>query len=181
MEEKNGAYDLEGVIWHQHSNLLLIEIMKYFSKEIPVVDIGCGHNFYVSALNYAGWSAIGCDLVDLNHKSFFIQDATEDITYLGTNKLNVISLEVGEHIPLQKTNEYIDNICRFKGNVIMSWATPGQAGVGHINCQTNDWVVNEMHKRGYKLNGDNTASLRQAVKDCHCTWFHNTLMYFTCE
>lgn len=60
----------------------------------------------------------------------------------------------------------------------MSWAIEGQAGIGHINCRNNDWVINQMKIRGYKLAYNKTESLREAVKDCHCTWFKNTLMYF---
>jgi hypothetical protein len=62
----------------------------------------------------------------------------------------------------------------------MSWAVPGQAGIGHINCRSNEWVIEQMAKRGYRFNEERTASLREAVKNCHCSWFRNTLMYFKC-
>ena len=41
----NGGYDNEGVIWHQHSNHLLIKLMELLLKETPIIDIGCGHIF----------------------------------------------------------------------------------------------------------------------------------------
>ena len=88
------------------------------------------------------------------------------------------SFEVGEHIPAEMSDAYRDNLARFGGDILMSWAVPGQAGIGHINCQTNDWVIEEMRKRGYKINWPETQRLRLVMQDCHCTWFRNTLMYF---
>lgn len=183
MEEahtNNGGYDAEGVIWHQHSNKLMLKILELFPKEVPVLDVGCGHNFYISVLNYLGYKAEGCDLVDLGSKYFFKADVTDLIPYSTKHrKTNVISLEVGEHLPFSICSGYIDNLCNSGGDIIMSWAIPGQAGLGHINCQPNDWVINEMAKRKYLCDFDKTERLRNAVSDCHCKWFKNTLMYFT--
>lgn len=176
-ENTNGGYDAEGVIWHQHSNKLLVKILEYFSKDVPVMDIGCGHNFYVTVLNYLKYQAIGFDMVDLGSYYFRKQDVTKPLPKLDI-KTNVISLEVGEHIPSELAEGYLNNVAGQGGDVIMSWATPGQLGIGHINCQSNEWVISEMKKRGYLLDSILTDQLRKAVKDCHCSWFVNTLMYF---
>ena len=140
-QHTNGGYDLEGVIWHQHSNHLMKKILEYFPKDIPVKDLGCGHNFYVSVLNYAGYKATGYDVVDLGSLYYVFGDLTRSMKWdyeEGDGKSNVISLEVGEHIPIESTDIYLENITRYKGDIIMSWAIPGQAGIGHINCQSND-------------------------------------------
>lgn len=182
MEDQHikGGYDLEGVIWHQHSNKLMVKILELFPKDIPVIDLGCGHNFYVSVLKYAGYEAIGIDMTDLGSKHFLQKDLTKFPLFNTKDwKLsNVISLEVGEHIPYDLHGGYIDNLCSFGEDIIMSWATKGQPGVGHINCQNNDWVISQMLKRGYQLNSQKTKELRSAVDGCHCSWFKNTLMYF---
>lgn len=177
-ENNTGGYDQEGVIWHQHSNRLLKKIMEFFPKEIPVIDLGCGHNFYISAMIYCGWhnASHGLDAVDLGSKYMEVLDITKPIYYTG--KYNVISLEVGEHVPSELSDMYLDNICGFGGDIIMSWAVEGQEGIGHVNCHNNNWVISEMHKRGYKLEGNRTADLRASVADCHCSWFKETLMYF---
>jgi hypothetical protein len=178
----NGGYDLEGVIYHQHSNLLMKKILELWpDKNIPIVDLGCGHNFYVSVLRYAGYWALGYDIVDLGSKYFSQSDCTKPILLTADDRqveTNVISLEIGEHIPYDKCFGYLDNVTSFGGDVIMSWAVPGQAGHGHINCQTNHWVLEKMDNRGYRLDLELTNELRQAVQDCRCTWFKNTLMYF---
>lgn len=183
LHTNNGGYDDEGVIYHQHSNFLMKKIIEFFPKEIQVMDIGCGHNFYVTVLNHLGYKdAIGCDMVDLGSKYFFKKDVTEPFNKgIIKQKVNVISLEVGEHIPEVLASKYLDNITNFKGDVIMSWALPGQEGIGHINCQPNKWVIDEMRYRGFWIDEKKTEDLRNSVKNCHCNWFQNTLMYFTCE
>ncbi|HNP99553.1 MAG TPA: hypothetical protein PKK99_10890 [Bacteroidia bacterium] len=175
----NGSYDLEGVIWHQHSNKLMVKILELWpDKGVPVKDLGCGHNFYCNVLRYAGYDAEGYDATVLN-KSINIIDLTRPIQpgYIGP-KFNTISLEVGEHLPSEFENIYLDNLTVGGLDIIMSWALPGQAGVGHINCQSNEWVISRMYDRGYILDHDKTRELRIAVNGCHCTWFQNTLMYF---
>lgn len=180
--QKNGGYDAEGVIWHQHSNKLMVEILKQWpNKAVPVIDLGCGHNFYGMVLKYLGYNAIGVDAAPLR-----AVDIVTDITdkpmlqsIFGLLKRNVISLEVGEHIPAEKADDYLDSITMFSGDIIMSWAVIGQAGVGHINCQNNEWVIKKMYLRGYKLSEAKTAALRASVIGCHCSWFINTLMYFS--
>lgn len=187
----NGGYDLEGVIYHQHSNLLMKKILELWpDKTIPIIDLGCGHNFYVTVLNYAGYDCVhGVDDVDLElgWPLFSTADITQKMSmnwcsdYIdktGVEKINVISLEVGEHIPFDKCFGYLDNIAAFGGDVIMSWAVPGQAGHGHVNCQTNEWVKAQMAERLYVIDNEKTEELRQAVADCRCTWFKNTLLYF---
>ena len=172
-------YSNLGVIWHQHSNRLMEAVIKLFNKEKVVLDFGCGHNFYVSVLRHLGYSAIGFDMVDMGSKYFIQKDITKEFRFPVTAVSNIISLEVGEHIPAELADIYLDNITAYKGDIIMSWAVEGQAGIGHINCRNNDWVIEQMNKRGYNLDKDKTDFLRKAVISCHCNWFLNTLMYFT--
>jgi len=182
----NGAYQQDDVIWHQHSNKLLVELLNHFTKEVPIIDLGCGHNWYANTLKVLGYRAIGVD-----NAWYPSLDARVDITipikpFIQVpiinsipEKWNVLSLEVGEHIPSELAAGYLDNVCSFGGDVCMSWAVKGQPGIGHINCQDNFWVISEMNNRGYAIDHIKTACLRHAVRDCHCSWFTNTLMYFT--
>ena len=176
----NGGYDLEGVIWHQFSNRLVLAVMDLFSKDIPVIDFGCGMNFYVKVLNYAGYRAIGVDAVDLGNKDFIQADLTKqfDAIPFSAAKVNVISLEVAEHLPPTYTDQFLDTLTKWNGDVLLSWAIPGQAGIGHINNQSNPYVIEKMAMRGYLINFQKTNNLRKAVTGCRCDWFLKTLMYF---
>lgn len=189
---ENGAYDLEGIIWHQHSPQLMEKILKMWTdKSVPVIDLGCGLNYYVTVLNCAGYQAWGYDAIYLGHLRSSKMDLTKPLEsydgreYVlfgsgGSGRKNVLSLEVGEHIPSDKADVYLDNVANSAkgGDIILSWAVPGQAGVGHINCRENRWVSEEMDRRGYKMNRGNSYELRMAVRGSHCSWFVNTLMYF---
>lgn len=178
-----GAYDLEGVIWHQHSNRLMKKILELWpDKHRRIRDLGCGHNFYISVLSYAGYGdVLGYDLVDLGSKHFRKVDVTSEMEIMMITPANVLSLEVGEHIPARFSGAYIHNLTKVAngGDIIMSWAIPGQAGYGHINCQDNGSIEEQMKNRGYRMDIQKTAQLRQAVYDCHCSWLKNTLMYYT--
>ena len=51
------------------------------------------------------------------------------------------SLEVAEHIPLENEEAYLDNCCKLcEIGCILSWALPGQGGLGHVNEQPNEYV-----------------------------------------
>ena len=94
MKTENGAYDLEGVIWHTHSNRLMVKILELWTdKTVPVVDLGCGHNFYCSVLSYAGYNAVGVDGVKLKGVDIVADITSENLKLKGYNPLNnVISL-----------------------------------------------------------------------------------------
>lgn len=177
--DTNGGYKPEDAVWHAYSPKLCLAIMEFFSKEIPIIDLGCGLNNYISIMNSLGYNGIGVDKLDLGSRHFIQGDLSKPIQLKG--KHNVISFEVGEHLPSEYANSYLDNLTSFNGDIIMSWAIPGQAGIGHINCQSNEWVIEQMAKRGYKYNVVKSHQLRVAVSDCKCDWFVNTLMYFEHE
>ncbi|CAL4114078.1 unnamed protein product [Meganyctiphanes norvegica] len=87
-----------------------------------------------------------------------------------------VSLEVGEHIPKESEDVFIDNIARHacKG-IVLSWAVPGQNGQGHINNQYNKHVIKQLEKRGFEHALSSQTFLRKAVL---LPWFINTIMVF---
>ena len=88
----------------------------------------------------------------------------------------VISLEVGEHIPKEKEQIFLDNLDRHcKQCIILSWALPGQGGDGHYNEQSNDYIVSEMEKRNYKHWEEASNYFRNSVS---LWWFKKTIMVF---
>jgi hypothetical protein len=176
--ETTKDYGADGVIWHAYSPRLMEQIIQLFPKETPVLDLGCGLNNYVNILNYLGYVAAGLDYTNLGSSNFIHADLTEPIEGFD-GKFNVISLEVGEHIPEEHSAQYLDNVTRFGGDIIFSWAIPEQEGIGHINCRDNDWVRYQMGSRRYVEVPEKTQQLREAIQPCHCSWFRGTLMYFT--
>ena len=89
-----------------------------------------------------------------------------------------MSLEVGEHIPSEHEQVFLDNVAAFGTKayaVVMSWAVPGQGGRGHFNEQPNEYVIDEMRKRGFEPDHFATKFLREAAG---LKWFKNSLVVY---
>ncbi|XP_037781251.1 uncharacterized protein LOC119577769 [Penaeus monodon] len=88
----------------------------------------------------------------------------------------VMSLEVGEHIPAEAEEVFLDNLVKHacKG-VVLSWAVPGQAGYNHVNTRSNDHVKSKMADRGLVADDEAEKRIREAVE---IGWFKNTFMVF---
>ena len=93
-------------------------------------------------------------------------------------KGSVISLEVGEHIPKEYMDIYLDNITNFcEKTLIISWAVRGQAGFGHVNCLNNEEVIPLIEQRGFCFRKDLSEEARKVVGD-NTPWFKNTILIF---
>lgn len=143
-----------------------------------IIDIGCGPGEYVKAFLNKGINCVGYDGSPL----------TNDITNGICNTMDfsnavdigqfdvVLSLEVGEHIPREYEEIYIDNLVRAsKKYICLSWAIEGQGGIGHVNCHNNDYVINELTKRGFSYEKNISEELRNVST---LPWFKNTIMVF---
>lgn len=177
------SYDLKGYTWHQHSNKLMEAILELWpEKDHKYIDIGCGHNFYIQCLYLHGYAnTMGFDRFCVESEvCTWVEDMQElaaQVKYSIPHKARVLCLEVGEHIAPEESAQFLDIIASC-GDVLMSWAVPGQEGHGHVNCQPNEVIIAEMEARGKVFDPEITQRLRDAVVGCHCTWFVNTLMYF---
>lgn len=159
-------------------------LARYLGKTLPkdklIIDFGCGLASYLGYFRDIGFQKLtGIDGYKLNAREFhniYAHDLTTPLD-LG-RKGNVISLEVFEHIPQAFENVFIDNIIRhLDGQLIISVAIPGQEGLGHINCQSNEYVIEKLTSLGLKYDEYRTQQARQNVSP-HCSYFKNTLMAF---
>jgi hypothetical protein len=89
---------------------------------------------------------------------------------------NVLSLEVGEHIPQEFEGVFLDTLCRHcNSRMVLSWALPEQRGTRHVNPRTNEWVIAELRKRGFMHDTNATDAFRAAAK---LPWFKHSIMAF---
>ena len=143
-----------------------------------IIDIGCGDGSYTTHFNNNGFKCVGYDgnllTPEISVDSCYVKDFSDPVD-VGKYDL-VLCLEVGEHIPVEYEQTFLDNICRAaKNDIILSWAIIGQKGNGHVNCRNNDYIINEMLTRKFNLDTDRSNFLRkQATLD----WFGATIMYF---
>ena len=161
---------------HSFDQSLCDGIVKMYSlyNVKTIVDIGCGDGSYVKYLKNAGFKCLGYDASHFTPFPYFKMDFSEPQD-IGKFDL-VLSLEVGEHIPKEYEDVYLDNLVRAsKSLIVMSWAIPGQEGAGHVNCQDNAYIIKQMRHREWELDVEETRYLRGMST---VPWFANTLMVF---
>ncbi|MGN6194464.1 MAG: methyltransferase domain-containing protein [Ginsengibacter sp.] len=178
---KNGFWESTDSSGHLYDNRLSVGISVFFKKEKAetIVDLGCGTGNYVKALIKNGFE---CDGYDGNPNTELLTngfgkvlDLSKPIN-LNKNYDWVLSLEVGEHIPVEFEDTFLDNMIHhaIKG-IIISWGIPGQKGDGHVNCKSNSYIIGQMKKRGWKYDQISAKRLRNQAT---FGWFKNTIMVF---
>ena len=155
-------------------------------RRISVIDVGCGTGFYTNYLNKNSEEMI-CHGYDGNPNTPKLSDFTCEVFDFtkpaeGLGKWDwVLSLETGEHIPIEYENQFIHNLDILNDlGIILSWAVEGQGGDGHVNCRNNDYIIKRFGELGYYYSEKNTNVLRfqAAVYPNPCYWFRDTLMVF---
>ena len=181
MINSNGYWETKEITNHFNDKGLGIELGNYVlkNKYKSVLDLGCGTGYYVSLLKTLN---IEYDAFDGNPFTKEISNGLGDVLDLSKDfELNkkydlVMSLEVGEHIPKEFEDVFINNIIQHsKKKILLSWGIPKQPGEGHINCQTNDYIINKFEDKGFKYNKIESQEFR---KHADAWWFKNTIMVF---
>lgn len=146
-----------------------------------IYDFGCGNGAYTLFFRQHG---LRCEGFDGNPEtSRMTQGQCVELELHQPVDLQpvdwVISLEVGEHIPLEYEAIFLDNLARHaKKGVVLSWAIEGQGGHGHVNCRNNDYMIEQMRQRGFRYLPEPSRNLRAIVE---LSWFEETLMVFSRE
>lgn len=169
---------------HAHSQELSDWICSFFnermSKEEHIRDFGCGLGNYLKDLQNFGFKVLTGFEADIPKQKVFDNIIEQDLTipFKTFSQGHVISLEVGEHIPREFMDIYLDNITNNCDNyLIISWAIRGQEGFGHVNCLNNDEIIPEIEKRGFTYLKKESESARSVIKD-NTWWFKNTILIF---
>lgn len=166
---------------HFFDKKLCDALIEFFDEErcFTIIDLGCGMGDYIFRFNRTYYVATGIDghpdTWNLTNGHGYTEDLSKPIRF--QRKYDwALSLEVGEHIPSEYEDIFLDNIANScKRGVVMSWAVEGQGGLGHVNCRNNDWVENKMKERGFWRDVYSEQQLRNAAK---IKWFKNTLMVY---
>lgn len=154
---------------------------QYLPKDQPLIDMGCGFGTYLRYFHDIGFKSLyGVEGSKLNFEIGVVQvaDLTQPVSLRITG--NVLCLEVAEHIPVEGMDVFLDNILGHVADehkLIISWAIPGQGGLGHVNCRHNIWVINYLNERGFGLLVDDSLMSRAMVSN-YSPWLRNTLMIF---
>lgn len=178
---KNGFWldmDSDGHIFDDNLSKALIDLIK--EENIgSIVDLGCGKGDYARRIKDQG---ILCDCYDGNPNTRELSkclcdvlDLSVDVT-LGKNYDCVLSLEVGEHIPKEFEDNFLNNLVKHSNKlVVVSWAIVGQKGKGHVNERGNDYIEQKMKQLGCLRLLEKEKVLREKSR---LRWFKNTIMVY---
>lgn len=88
----------------------------------------------------------------------------------------VMSLEVGEHIPSHLEGMVIRNLhahnCK---GILLSWGTPGQGGLNHINLHDNQYLIDIFQELGYYHDVQESNHFRENFGE-ESSWFETSFM-----
>jgi hypothetical protein len=160
---------------------------QFFSevgKPHIIHDFGCGNGYYLSRLAQSTcqeYELIGYEGEPLPpEKLLFPNVRRQDLTrkFDVERPGHVLCLEVGEHIPAGDEDMFLSNITQaLWGALVLSWAVPGQAGDGHVNCRSNEYIIDKLRNWGFDYFAERTKEVR-AIYHGECPWFADTLMVF---
>jgi hypothetical protein len=160
-----------------HFDPVLCAALSTLFRGMRVIDLGCGNGRYVDTLTTTGIETFGYDGNPFTNgfRNCFIADLSIR-QELRAPVEAVLSLETGEHIPEEYEPAFIDNICDHSLNlVVLSWAIPGQKGIGHVNCKSNEYIASNMAKRNFIVSSDETSEIRSVAT---LPWLRKTLQVF---
>lgn len=179
--DPKGYWLMDDLSEHRYDNKLNAEILNFLKENNikSVLDLGAGPGQYAYFFENSG---VPCDCYDGNPHTELLSNGKCKVLDL-TNKINlgkkydcVLSLEVGEHIPVEYERVFIENIINHSSKlIIISWATIGQGGCGHVNEKPNDYI--ESIFKQYTWNRDTEAEkkLREAAE---LWWFKGSILVF---
>ena len=136
----------------------VVPILISLVQPASVADLGCGTGAWLSVFEKHGVPRIrGIDGDYVDRKSLLISPDRflgHDITR--PLKLNerfdlVVSVEVAEHLPAERADDYIDNLTSLGDVIAFSAAIPNQGGIGHVNEQWPEYWKSRLEARGYVL------------------------------
>lgn len=185
INHSNGIWTHENFIGHYFDNGLSDALLKFIFKfKIKdVIDYGCGPGWYIADMRQEGINAHGIDgNPNLLKQASLFPDVSNNcmildlsLPYTPMRKYDLlISIEVGEHIPPDREFTFIENICNATNKfMIISWASPLQKGDGHINCRDNQYIINQLEKRGFHLLIKETEEIRNS---CDAWWLKQNIL-----
>lgn len=166
-------------VLHKFDEALCEAFISFLEEQTDIVDFGCGNADYAKQLYMEGKNVDAFDgnpnTPEMTKGFAKVLDLSVPFN-LGKKYECVISLEVGEHIPKDREQIFLDNLDRHCLQcIILSWALPGQGGDGHVNEQSNRYIIDQMRSRGYSFHKEAAEYFKQVA---NLWWFKKTIMVF---
>jgi hypothetical protein len=145
-------------------------LLYFVKKKYPEIE--------VKAYDYFEWSKKYAD----RSVSEYIQLSDLSKPLKDFKTFNIVNCtEVGEHIPKEFEDIFIDNICKLSNEIlILSWSE--EAGDQHFNPRKKNYIINKISKKGFKewseKSNDLKSFLKEKIKDGSFPWWNKSIMVF---
>jgi SAM-dependent methyltransferase len=118
-----------------------------YIKPQSVIDVGCGVGTWPSVFSKFGVDSWGIDgayvkeeMLKINKDHFIVADLEQELN-IGRRFDLAISLEVAEHLSVNRMRTFVKDLINLSDVVLFSCAIPGQGGTHHINERwQSEWV-----------------------------------------
>ncbi|HBD93756.1 MAG: hypothetical protein A2015_12525 [Spirochaetes bacterium GWF1_31_7] len=167
----------------QVSAQIIVPLIVDLFKPQSVLDAGCGHGIWLNEFRKHGIEdTLGIDFSDdaiISDDETIISGDWSVPVEINRQFDMVLSLEVGEHIPENRADMYIDNLTRLSDVIIFSAAIPGQGGPGHVNERWPFYWQKKFNEKGFK----GYDVIREAIweNDTIHPWYRQNIIIFIKE
>ena len=175
-----GVWNCDTTEPHSFDAPLALAILRLLHEKAihSVLDFGCGSGAYVDFIHKGGIRAVGYEgnpKTPLFSAHCHVADLTAPLDVGMADA--VLSLEVGEHVPMEFEGVFLDNVTLHANKlVVLSWFPFKGEGIGHVNEQSNDYVRQQMLKRGFAPLRDEENKLRESST---LWWFSHSVLCFS--
>lgn len=143
--------------------------LKYRIKS--VIDVGCGEGNGTRWWYDNGVHVIGVDgfeqYIENNRipkENLILHDYTKGPLFLNQVFDLGWTSEFVEHVEEKYVVNFLATLA-FCKHICMTFATPGQSGHHHVNCQDEDYWIGQMHSIGFKIDRQETEAMRDTGRN----------------
>jgi SAM-dependent methyltransferase len=146
----------------------LVEVIEFHDH----LDVGCGQGLLIEPLvTRHGKDSYGVEGSKDAHE-FMAPEVKPRVRIANVGELEVdrsydlvSCVEVLEHVPEAESDRAVDFLTRSaRGFVYLSAAIPGQAGIGHINCQPSLFWILAFARHGFVLDLGRSGALVERIR-----------------
>ncbi len=146
--------------------------VKTFEAD-SVLDVGCGEGHAAELFQSLGCRVRGIDGSRQAFAASRIPDdhRVHDYTagpYVPEQAWDLVwSCEFVEHVEERFTHHFLATFAAARKAILMTFATPGQPGWHHVNCQPRRYWVDKVERLGFCLDDELTAEARRLADGGH--------------
>jgi SAM-dependent methyltransferase len=147
-------------------------VLEQFPSLRTLADIGCGTGRYALEFQHRGLRVVGCEYSASSREvakarkiAVFPFDLSKSAEPLPGRQFDVaLTLEVGEHIPRDLAESFVQYLASTSDLIIFTAAQPGQGGHGHINEQPKSYWIELFARAGYHLDAQATVGISNRLE-----------------